>query len=120
MAKYIFIAPHTIGTEQVINKQGVLLAPATTIKVFKIGDIIEGKVHTYPTMGISTQNLPKFIDTIINEKTYLIPPELLKEYTEESLPTSTNKSTSNDSKKTITIVLVVVAVLGLLKLKKVI
>ena len=33
---------------------------------------------------------------------------------------NTNKSTSNDSKKTITIVLVVVAVLGLLKWKKVI
>jgi hypothetical protein len=121
MKKYIFIAPHTIGTEQVINKQGVLLSPATTIKVFKIGDIIEGKVHTYPTMGgIDTRNLPKFIDTIINGKSYLIPPKLIKDYTEASLSTTNNTTNGNDSKKTITIVLVLVALLGLLKWKKII
>ena len=120
MKKYIFIAPHTIGTEQVINKQGVLLSPATTIKVFKIGDIIEGKVHTYPNRGIPTGNLPKFIDTIINGKTYLIPPELIKDYTEASLSTTNNTTNGNDSKKTITIVLVLVALLGLLKWKKII
>jgi hypothetical protein len=118
MAKYIFLQPYSIRKGNYSIGSGGATG-GTIVKSFNKGDIIEG---TKQSMSAGQPNLAPIVSiaTVINGETYEIQDYLLKEYTEESLPTNTNKLTSNDSKKTITIVLVVVAILGLLKWKKVI
>jgi hypothetical protein len=118
MAKYIFTQPYSIRKGNYSIGSGGATG-GTIFKSFNKGDIIEG---VKKSMSAGQPNLAPIvtIETVVNGETHSISDFLLKEYTEESLPTTTNKSTSNDSKKTITIVLVVIAVLGLLKWKKII
>ena len=118
MAKYIFLQPYSIRKGNYSIGSGGATG-GIIVKSFNKGDIIEG---TKQSMSAGQPNLPPIvtISTIINGETHSISDFLLKKYTEESSSINTNTLNSNDSKKTITFILVVVAVLGLLKWKKVI
>ena len=118
MAKYIFLQPYSIRKGNYSIGSGGATG-GIIVKSFNKGDIIEG---TKKSMSAGQPNLPPIVSiaTVINGETHEIQDYLLKDYTEASLSTTNNTTNGNDSKKTITIVLVVVAVLGLLKWKKVI
>ena len=129
MAKYIFTAPYTIGTPELTSKQGVV-TPATTIRVFKVGDIIEGTFNTN-TLNVNNPNPAKWIEVKINGQVYPIPFNLVKEYTGTAGVTDTSTNTTANSNKTQSVsmftpknifigVLAIGAIFGLLKLGKVI
>jgi hypothetical protein len=127
MAKYIFTAPYTIGTPELTSKQGVV-TPATTIRVFKAGDIVEGKFNTNMG-GMYNPNPAKWVEVKIDEQVYPIPFDLVKEYTgmESANNTSTNvpanktqKASVFNPKNVIIGVLIIGSILGGLKLFKVI
>ena len=101
VAKYIFTSPYKIGTPELTSKQGVV-TPAT-IKVFNVGDIIEGTFNTN-TGGVYNPNPAKWIEVKINGQVYPIPFNFVKEYTgtENANNTSTQSVGKFSAKETFT------------------
>jgi hypothetical protein len=95
VAKYIFTSPYKIGTPELTSKEGVV-TPAT-IRVFNVGDIIEGTFNTN-TGGVYNPNPAKWIEVKINGQVYPIPFNFVKEYTgTESANNTSNIFSANET-----------------------
>lgn len=122
MAKYIFTQPYTIRTGNVSITSGGATG-GTIVKSFNTGDIIEGVRKSTPA-GIPNAPANVFVETVVNGQTFQISDFLLKEYTGTANANNTNNkgaSTTIFTTKNIIIgVVAIVAVIGALKVFKVI
>lgn len=105
MAKFIFIKEYQITKTNDLQTNPII----EIVKSFNVGDVIEG---TKKEIEVWSSPSKTYVETIINSQTYNIPVDVLKE-------SDTNKS-GNGWMIAVGIVLIVIAVVLILKYKKLI